>query len=215
VYEFQGLIFRCAAHWPEAVSLVVFGAGLLYTLQGFRFARFLLPVTCAGGGMLLGAIAAGSVGLPVALAFLPGAALGIVALLRFRVAVLLSSTFTFGALGQYLALQMGAQPSMSLIFGGAGLLFGLGLIWASRRTLPIIVTMIQGAGLLVVGFVGLAAGLVPSLGLTFIDWAARLPLMIPLLMAMLCALGYSVQMNAYQGDIESGGRPGLRDLEAS
>ena len=53
MYDFQGLIFRSAARWSEATSLVLLGSGLLYTLQGFRFARFLLPLTCAGGGLVV------------------------------------------------------------------------------------------------------------------------------------------------------------------
>ena len=141
--------------------------------------------------------------------------LGIVTLLHFRSALMLSSAFTFGAVTQYLAVQLGMRPDMSLIIGGIGLAVGVVLIFVCRRTLPITLTVVQGAGLLVVGFVGLTTSLVPSLGLTFTDWAGRLPLMVPGLMAMLCALGYSVQVNAYQGDLESGGRSGVRDLEAS
>ena len=81
--------------------------------------------------------------------------------------------------------------------------------------LPIVVTILQGAGLLVVGFVGVTCELVPSLGLTFVEWADRLPLMVPVLMVMLCVLGYSVQYNAFNGDISSGGRSGIHDLETS
>ena len=215
MWDFQGLIFSAAARWSVATSLVVLGIGLLYALQGYRFARFLLPVTCAGGGLVLGAVFASAAELPAEAAIAAAVLLGTVALLRFRVALMLSSAFTFGAAAQYLAIQLGASPNISLIVGGVGLLLGFTLIWLWRRTLPIVVTMIQGAGLLVVGFVGLSTVLVPSLGLTFIDWATRLPLMVPLLIAMLCALGYSVQVSAYQGDIESGGSPGLKDLEAS
>jgi hypothetical protein len=215
VYDIQGLIFRSASQWTALTSLALFGVGLLYTLQGFRFARFLLPITCAGGGLALGAVLNEVVSLPAGTSFVAAVVLGIVGLLRFRVALILSSAFTFGALAQYLALQIGVKPNISTLIGAAGLLLGFALVWAYRRTLPIVVTMIQGAGLLVVAFVGLSATLVPPLGLTFIDWATRLPMMVPVLIAMLCTLGYSVQINAYQGDLESGGSPALRDLDAS
>lgn len=215
MHDFQSLIFRSAGRWSEATSLAVFAIGLLYALQGFRFARFLLPLVCAGGGLALGAVLAAVADLPGAVAILVAAVLLIVALLRFRVALMLSSAFTFGAVAQYLAVQLGMRPHMSLITGGIGFAVGFTLVYVCRRTLPIIVTIIQGAGLLVVGFVGLSTGLVPSLGLTFVDWSGRLPLMVPVLMVMLCTLGYTVQINAYQGDIESGGRSEVRDLEAS
>ena len=91
MYDFQGLIFRSASHWPEATSLVVLGIGLLYTLQGFRFARFLLPITCAGGGLVLGAVVASMLELPTSAALISAAALGIGALLHFRSALALSS----------------------------------------------------------------------------------------------------------------------------
>jgi hypothetical protein len=215
VHDFQSLIFRSAGQWSAVTSLVVVAIGLLYTLQGFRFARFLLPLACAGGGLALGAILAAVADLPVSVAGVVAAVLLIVTLLRFRVALMLSSALTFGAAGQYLAVQLGMRPQVSLIIAGIGLAVGFGLVYVCRRTLPIIVTIIQGAGLLVVGFVGLSTGLVPSLGVTFADWSGRLPLMVPVLLMMLCTLGYTVQVNAYQGDIESGGRSGVRDLEAS
>lgn len=214
MYDFQSLIFRSVARWHEATSLVVVGFGVLFTLQGFRFARFLLPLACAGGGLVLGAILVAVAGLPVAAAIIPGAALGIVGLLQYRVALRLSSGFTFGAATQYLAVQLGLSPHASLIMGGIGMTLGFSIPWVCRRSLPILVTILLGAAMLVVGFVGLSTALVPSLGLTFVDWSGRIPLMVPGLMIMLCALGYSVQINAYQGDVESGGRSGARDLGA-
>jgi hypothetical protein len=134
-------------------------------------------------------------------------------LLRFRLALMVSSAFTFGALAQYLAVQLGMRPHMSPFVGAVGLVVGFSLIWVCRRSLPILVTMILGAGLLVLGFVGCSAAVVPSLGLTFIDWSSRLALLVPAVLTMLCVLGYSVQSNAYQGDVETGGSPALRDLE--
>lgn len=215
MYDFQGLIFRSASQWSEAISVVALGIGLLYTLQGFRFARFLLPLTCAGGALALGAVVASATELPFEVALVAGALVGTVALLRFRVALMFSSAFTAGAAFQYIAIQVGIAPKISLLIGGVGLLVGFSLLWVCRRMLPIVVTIVQGAGLLVVGFVGLSTALLPSLGLTFVDWAERLPLMVPALMVMLCVLGFSVQASAYQGDVESGGSPSLRNLEQS
>lgn len=213
MYDIQGLIFQDASDWSAATALVVLGIGLLYLLQGFRFARFLIPVSCAGGGLALGGILAGLVGLPASVPLSVAAVLGILALFWYRRGLTLASGFTLGALGLYLASQVGLPPNIMLVIGGGGFVAGLAAIWICGRTLPILVTVVQGAGLLVVGFVGLTTALAPSLGVTFVEWATQIRVMVPALMVMLCVLGYSVQANAFQGDIESGGNPGLNDLE--
>ena len=215
MYDFQSLIFRSASRWSEATALVVLGVGLLYTLQGFRFARFLLAVSCACGGLVLGRILTALADLPPIVPVIAAAALGVFALMRHRVALALASAFTLGALAQYLAVQLGFRTYMVWVIAGVGLPVGFSLIRVCRRTLPILVTIVPGSGLLVVGFVGLTNALVPSLGLTFLDWAESFPPMVPGFMLMLCILGYSVQANALHGDIESGGDPGLNDLGAS
>jgi hypothetical protein len=215
VYDFQRLIFQFASHWSLATALAVLGVGLLYALQGFRFARFLITLSCAGGGLVLGWILSELTGVPLAIAFLPAGILALLALVRFHIGLKVASAFTGSALAQYLAAQLGMMPSLTLVAAGVGLCIGYSLIWLCRRTLPILVTVVQGAGLLVVAFVGLTNALAPSLGLTFLEWAAGIPLMVPGLMLMLCVLGYSVQANAQQGAMESGGSPGLDDLKAS
>ena len=215
VYDAQSLIFRSATNWPEATSLFIVGAGLLFLLQGFRFARFLLPIGCMGGGLVLGGIVAELADLPPAAAMVVAAILGVLALARYVVGVKLGSAFTFGALAQYLAVQLGFGPNPVLVITIVGMLIGLSLFWVCRRSLPILITMLQGSGLLIVGFVGLTSAAVPSLGLTFQDWAERIPLMIPVLIVMLCTLGYSVQANALQGDMEVGGSSGLSGPDAA
>jgi hypothetical protein len=81
------------------------------------------------------------------------------------------------------------------------------------RSLPIIVSVLQGAALMVIGFVGVADNLAPSLANTFTDWARTIPLMIPVLMTMLFVLGYSVQANQQQGDMQTGASRGWNNLE--
>ena len=73
--------------------------------------------------------------------------------------------------------------------------------------------MLAGAGLTIVAFVAITSSLAPSLGATFQDWASSYGLLVPGFILMLCTLGYSVQANARQGDMETGGDPSLRDLE--
>ncbi len=215
MYDFQGLIFRFASHWSAATSLAVLGIGLLYLLQGFRFARFLTAVSCVGGGLVVGGIAGELVGRPLPAALAAGATLGLLGLFRFRAGLVLASAFTGSALAQYLAAQLGVNPIITLIAAGIGFPVGFSLIWVCRRTLPILVTIVQGAGLLIVGFVGITNATAPSLGQTFLEWAAAIPLMVPGFVLMLCVLGYSVQANALQGSIETGGCPDVDDVKAS
>jgi hypothetical protein len=213
VYDFQSLIFRSASHWSAATALAVLAIGLFYTLQGFRFARFLVVVSCTGGGVVVGGILVAVAGLPLPVAFGVAASLGLLALLRFQIGLALASALTGGALAQYLAAQLGLEPTITLVAAGIGLPVGYSLTWVYRRTLPILVTIVQGAGLLIVGFVGVTNAVAPSLGATFVEWAASIPLMVPGFVLMLCVLGYSVQANAQQGDVETGGGSGLNDLE--
>jgi drug/metabolite transporter (DMT)-like permease len=215
VHDFQSLIFRSASHWTAATALVVFAVGLLYALQGFRFARFLIAASCTGGGLVLGAILSSLMGLPAVTAILVAGGLGTLALLRPRPGLAFASALTFAALAQYLAVRFGMKPNMVWIAAGVGAAFGFPLIWVCQRRLPILVTTLQGAGLVIVGFVGLASAIAPSLGLTFVDYAHRIPLMVPGLILMLCVLGYSVQANAQQGMMEAGGAPGWSYLEPS
>lgn len=213
--DVQGLIFSTASHWSTATSLVVFAAGLLCTLQGFRFARVLLPLCCAGGGFAVAAIAGWLVGLPVAVPVLSAAALGLVTLARPRLAVLLASVFTVAGLAYYLACRLHLGPFAAWSLAAIGLPAGFALKWVWRRTLPIFVTAAEGAVLLVVGFVGLTHRIAPSLGGTFVDCAAEYWPLVPGLLTMLWVLGYAVQANALQGGIESGGHPGWDELEAT
>lgn len=215
MYDFQSLIFRSASRWSEVTSLVVIAVGLLYTLQGFRFARFLIALSCAGAGLAAGGAVANMLNLPLVVALASAGVLGIAALARFRWGLAVASTFTFGALAQYMATRIGLSPSPTLIIGGLGLVGGASLIWVCRRPLPILVTMVQGAALILVGFVGLTSAVAPTLGTTFVTWTTEYSLMAPAFMLMLCVMGYSAQANAYQGDITSGASANLRDLETS
>ena len=214
MYDLQSLIFRYAAHWSEMTSLTILAIGLLFSLQGFRFARFLLPAVCGAGGFLIGVVVAGIAGLPAVAAVLFAGGFGLGSLFYFRFGLIASSAISFGVLMQYLGYQCGARSNMSLLIGLVGVAFGIAMFWLYRRQLAMLVTILVGSGLLVTSFVGLATALEPSLGGTFIDWADRLPFMIPVLLIMLWTLGYSVQANARQGEMQAGGSPDVRELES-
>lgn len=203
--DYQAYVLQQAAFWPLSSSLVMFAVGMLYGLQGFRFARLLMALTCGAAGFVLGGIVAHLVGVPpVAGGTTLAGLLGAVALMNLRVGVTVSSTLTLGLLGNYLAIRMGTLPPVPVVAGGVGAVIGLTLAWGGQRTLPILITTVQGAALMVVGFVGVAAALAPSFAGTFVEWANELSPLVPVLITMLVVVGYSIQANLQQGDIRTG-----------
>ena len=81
-----------------------------------------------------------------------------------------------------------------------GLVLGL----VSREPMAILFTTLQGAGLTIVGFVGLSSTVLPTLGQTFRQMAGNNGLLVPVLIVMLTVTGYSYQASSRQGDIVSG-----------
>ncbi len=203
--DFQGIIFRWAAHQSELTAVSILAVGLLYALQGFRFARLLLAGSACAAGFLIGSLVAALVGAPGFIGGAPlGLCMGILALGKVRFGVFVSSAFTFAALAHYLGVRFHLPSESTLLLAAAGLLVGCSLYWICRRPLPIVLTTIQGAVFLVIGFVALASSLTPTLAETFLSWSSDLPVMVPMLMLMLVITGFSVQANAQQGDMETG-----------
>jgi hypothetical protein len=196
--------------------VALFAVGMLYLLQGFRFARILLAITNGAGGFLLAFALASTFKVPAFLAGVSvGGLLGAIALLRFRAGIVLGSGFVFAVLGYYLAGRFTIDPMYLLTAGGIGGALGLSMNWICYRSLPVIVTTVQGTALLIIAFVGLSSNLAPSLSATFVEWGDRIPLMMPLMMTMLFTLGYSVQANMQQGDMLTGAGKGWNSAEAA
>lgn len=214
MYDIQESLFRWAGAQNPSTALMIVGVGLLFALQGFRFARFLFAFTAGGAGFLIGGIIAAVLGLPAPpTAIFCGAILGGLGMYRFAIGACISSMFIFSMLVANLVARFTGDPNPILFGLGVGCLVGLSLRWICARAMPIIVTTVEGAALLIVGFVGLASGLAPSLGQTFVDWSQTIPLLTPAMMVMLFVLGYSVQSNAQQGDVRTGGSQSLSRVE--
>ena len=187
-------------------ALIVLAVGLLYTLQGFRFGRLLMCVTAAGGCAMLGAIVAAIVQAPVWFGATVAGVIGLaIALSHFRTALVMSAIVVGAATCQLLTARFTSAADTLLIATGVGAVGGGCLQWVCLRSLPVMLTAIQGAFLLIVGFVGLMSSIAPGLASTFVSWSNSIPLMTPVMMTMLYVLGYSVQANAQQGDMRSGG----------
>lgn len=193
-------------------SLALAAAGLLLALQGFRFARILIALTAAGAGILAGALGAQIGHVPVAGPAALGALLfGGIALLRYRIGLGIASALMFGLVLDFLAVQLAITTPGSSVPFACGAVVGAAMLGLLGRTLPIIVTTLEGSVLLLIGFVGLCSALLPSLGNTFVATADRIALMVPTLLLMLFITGYSVQFNARQGDVRVGGGRGWND----
>ena len=201
----QYRILKDALHWEPATALALFAIGTLYAMQGFRFARFLFAVSAAVAGFAVAAvIAAATETPPIVPGLAAGAVLGIVALLRLSVGVTFGAIVTFGFYGVYFAERMGFSQPNVITCAVAGLFLGAALAWGGQRSLPILISTMQGAVLMVLGFVGVAHILAADFATTFVAWSSRFGLVVPLLMTMLIVMGYSVQANAQQGDLRNG-----------
>lgn len=213
----QGLILEYARNWSQGTAVVVFAVGLLYALQGFRFARILLAISCAAAGWILASVVASpaeQAGIPPRVVHAVCAVLlGVQPLVRYRIGVIVASTCTFAFVAFDLAVRLIGEPQVALLAAVMGAAGGCSLYWLHRRCLPLLLTAMHGALLVLLGFVGLASGVLPELAETFVGFSRDWPWVLPLLLAILCITGYTVQANAYQGDIVVGGGRGWNSPE--
>ena len=198
-------LFTWAAHQPVLSGAVLLGTGLVYGFFGFRLFRFLLAVSCAGLGWLVGYIVADLGGLsPLILGSICAVVLGALSLKFEKPAVIVVSAASWGLLCYYLGNQLGVPRSM--LWGVSGVAGGLGVFFAiiSYRSMSVVLTTLQGVALMVVGWVALMSRLMPSVGATFRDWANSQALLVPVFLVMLFVAAFSYQAMHQQGDIKTG-----------
>jgi hypothetical protein len=206
--QHQQALLAWIATQPWLTGAVILAAGLLSSFYGFRMSRLLLPAASAAGAWL--AVTALSPQLaPVGLSSMTTAAAaaglaGVAALAWPAFGDCIGGGVVCGVLGGYLLGQFGLKGSPILI--GLALCGCAGAVMAlvCRRGMPVLLTSAMGGGLMIVGFVGMAGTLLPSLSETFRRFARDWPLSMPVLLVMLIAMGYSCQANLRQGDIRGG-----------
>jgi hypothetical protein len=202
--SYQSLIFHWAEQQDVFTGLVLLGLGACYTLQGFRFARVLMGLASA-----VMAVAFLGAWTDAWIALLAGVAVGLLAVAAGGLGLIIASTLTFAAMGYYLAAQIGlpieAVAAAALVGGLAGVVAPR----FYRRTLPLILTSLHGSAVLIISFVCLAGACLPSMAETFISWSASISFMAPTALLLFVVTGLSVQLNARQGDIETGGSGGI------
>lgn len=204
--DIQSIAFRWIGQQSLIAALVVAGTGLMFNLYGFRFGRFLMGLTAGAGGFVVGAIFGAVGGMPVEAV---GGAFGLVflaiGLWRYRVGIFISSVFVGAASANLLVSRFTGLPDSLAIATLMGGIAGGCLQWVCLKSLPIMITCVEGGFIMIVGFVGLAYWFAPSLAATYVNWSDSVPFMTPVMMIMLYVLGYSVQANAQQGDMRAGG----------
>lgn len=198
----QYTLLQWVAHQPGITGAVLFAAGLLYALCGFRLIRYVAVLPCCGLGCLVGATVASWLEIPPG--FLTGAlgAAGAALALHWVLAgVVVSCGATWVALAGYLALQFGFSATIVTTAAIIAGVVGTVLTLLSRNSMIVLVTTIQGAALIVLGFTGMATEVLPTVGGTFRRLAADYALTVPVLLMMLAFTAYSCQVSAQQGDI--------------
>lgn len=208
---YQHAVVSWIAEQAGLTGVVIFAAGLLSAFYGFRFLRFLLMIACAGLGYVGGWLLTEHVGQPPLVCGAAGAiAAGLLGLAWPTPAVALGSSGTWALLAAYIGSQVGLKGPALWI--GVGLLGGIGLLMTlvCRRAMTLLLTSLHGAAWMIIGFVGAACAFMPAVGATFKSWASGPSYVVPILLLMLVATGYSCQANARQGDIRSGVQDGVR-----
>ncbi len=203
--DYQTSVFQWAAVQGEVNSLAIFLLGVCFTTQGYRFSRFLLAFATGVMAFAFSLAALHVPGVePLFVALAVGAGLGLLAVGQPRLGTAFASIATFAALGYYLSFQCGLRDEFALMSGVVGAGCGTAALWLYTRPLPVVLTTIHGAALIVIGFVGLASATLPSMGATFVDWSSAMPAIVPTMLGMIFVTGYAFQANSRQGALETG-----------
>lgn len=186
-------------------GLAILAAGLVSAFHGLRMVRLLLVLYCAGLGAFAGQMAAGWGDVPPLLPALGGAAGGLVlAMVRPALAGVIASGAVWAGLLGYLGSQFGMRGYPLWIAAGLGGCIGVVFSFLCRQSMMVLLTVIAGSALMIIGFVGAASGVLPSVAGTFRNWGRSVPIMIPMLLGMLSVMSYSLQSREQRGDIRSG-----------
>jgi hypothetical protein len=128
--------------------------------------------------------------------------LGVAATRLLRTSIAVASLATWAIIGAYLAGQFGLGREAGLVAAGLAGVGGLVHALLDYRGTTMVLTTVQGAVMLVIGWVSVTSQLAPSLGVTFREWANSQELLVPGFLAMLFATAYSCQAMRRQRNIK-------------
>lgn len=203
--DLQHELFSWIIDQPALTGAVVMAAGLIYGFHGFRLFRFLLGVSSAILGWWVGAVIGTGAGIPLHIAGFAGAfAVSALSFTYPRPAVATNTTVFWALMGFYFAERCGLFEEACFLTGAVAALLGLLFSLICYRTVAVILTTLQGAVLIVTGFLGFSYHMLPAIGVTFRQWAESTGFFIPVILGMIVITGYSYQSMRQQGDIRTG-----------
>lgn len=183
------------------IGVVLIVIGLLSLFFGWQLFRLILALVgltygAAIGSMIANSIAPGEQTLALILAVIVGLLLAILAGVLWSLAIYISGAFLGAAVGLLLAPSIGATGITQLVIVTGAAFIGLLLAILLRKTIVILATAVNGAGLVMYG----VSLFVPSLRVVqFVNGemqivadASSLALLILLVLAI---LGFLVQVN--------------------
>lgn len=205
--QLQDIVITWVATQSAATGVVIFIAGLVLGVWGFKVRRVMLAIIGALVGAAMGNFATPLVQIPAEW-LLP--VLGAVLVAGSAIAwtgwgMLLSAVAIWGYLGLYLPEQVGLRGWPVWCVGALLALSGTVVTMLARRSMVVLLSSFVGAAGLVIGFVGMSSATVPVIGTTFRSWVSGQGLVLPVLFLMLTTMMYSFQSNLFQGDMRLGG----------
>ncbi len=204
--DLQRTAFDWIAHQPALTGLVVLLGGLFCATTGARFTRFLVTVFAVATGSVVGLVLAAIFGVaPLGLIAAFAFAGGFAAILWPATMLVTLAALGWGVLAIYLCYQLGFRGDTTLVSFALGFIGGCALTALNRATMTVLLTSVLGTATMIVGFIGVASGVVPALGETLQSLAVSQPLAAPILLGMLAVTTYSYQANSFRGDIITGG----------
>lgn len=203
--DVQTALFRWAAEQPASTGLALLAAGLLYGLIGFRFVRLLVVVSSTVVGAALAHLvidkyAEGS----RMIVTLAAVVAGWLAIVKPRTALVMCSGATWAAMIYHLASALGAPHQVVTVAVLATATVAMILTILCRETMTLLFLTMNGTAAGMLGFIGVAQDMLPSLGYTFRDLSLQHPLFAPIFMMILGCTAYTVQANAQRGDLIRG-----------
>lgn len=212
--DYQTQLLTWAANQSQSAAIIMFAVGTVYTLQGFRFARLMIAIVLGIIGFAFGRAWADANGAnPEVFSLISAAVMGALALASVCSGLLIGSVITFGLAMQFLGMQFGLPPTGLLVLFCFGAVVGALIYFLHARVLPRLLTTMQGSVMMLLGFVGAAGSFLPRLADTMIDTAAGMPFAVPMLLGMLCVMGYCYQTNLEDGDIQTGSSRGFKRVQ--
>lgn len=206
-------IFRSQAQWVRDASnmdpwlgMILFVAGLIYALLGWRIYRSLIILDCAAAGALIGAavgtsVSPGSPIVGVGLGLVCAVILGLLAIPLAKPGVVLCSAIAGAFVGMAATSVVSTSFQVQMVGGAVGVLVAISLVFVVFQHVVIFVLGLQGALMAVAGALA-AIGTRSDFFRHLRESAATSGWLAPFCVIAVTVIGVSIQM---AGARETGG----------